>query len=109
MSPLSSIPRRNPIRVVLSSTALLQFMSVRNATALAVAQLGIAAFFVAGVARPALGYATAWFVLGSTVLAAFVRAIDLESWALLVPGGFEGRVASAFGPRAGATAAAAAL
>ena len=38
-----------------------------------------------------------------------MRAIDIESWALLIPGGFVGRVASAFGARAVGFAAAAAL
>jgi len=109
MAPFSPIPPRHPIRVVLSSTALLRFMSAWNAAALVVAQLGVAAFFVAGVARPVLGDATGWFVLAATGLAALVRAIDLESWATLMPGGIEGRVATAFGPRAGRIAAAASL
>ncbi len=102
--------RRHPIRVVLSSPALLlPFMSVRKAAALAIAQLGVAAFFVAGVTRSAVGDSAVWFVLAATVLAAFVRAIDIESWALLIPGGFVGRVTSAFGPRAAGFARAAAL
>jgi magnesium transporter len=109
MAPFSPIPRRHPIRVILSSTALLPFMSVRKAAALAIAQLGVTAFFVSGVARTALGESAAWFVLAATVLAAFVRAIDIESWALLIPGGFVSRVANAFGPRAAGLAKAAAL
>ena len=109
MSPLSPIPPRNPIRVVLSSTALLRFMPVGNAAALAIAQLGVAAFFVAGIARPALGNSAAWFVLAATGLAALVRAIELESWALLMPGGLEARVATAFGVRTAAIASAATL
>ena len=109
MAPFSPIPPRHPIRVVLSSTALLPFMSVRKAAALAIAQLGVAAFFISGVARTALGESAAWFVLAATVLAAFVRAIDIESWALLIPGGFVSRVANAFGPRAAGLAKAAAL
>ena len=109
MAPFSPIPPRHPIRVVLSSTALLPFMSVRKAAALAIAQLGVAAFFVAGVTRSALGESAVWFVLAATVLAAFVRAIDIESWALLIPGGFVSRVTSAFGPRAAGLAKAAAL
>ena len=63
MTPFSPITPRHPIRVVLSSTALLPFMSVRKAAALAIAQLGVAAFFIAGVARAALGESAAWFVL----------------------------------------------
>ena len=58
------------------------------------------AFFIAGVTGTALGESAAWFVLAATLLAAFVRAIDIESWALLIPGGFVSRVTNAFGPRA---------
>ena len=63
-------------------------MSVRNSAVLAIAQLGVAAFFISGIARTALGESAGWFVLGATVLAAVARAIDIESWALLMPGGF---------------------
>ncbi|HEY7499149.1 MAG TPA: magnesium transporter [Vicinamibacterales bacterium] len=109
MSPFSPIPPRHPIRVVLSSTALLPFVSVRKAAALAIAQLGVAAFFLSGVARDALGDSAIWFVLLATVLAGFVRAIDIEGWALLMPGGFVSRVTAAFGPATAGLAKAAAL
>ena len=109
MTPFSPIRRRHPIRVVLSSTVLLPFLSVRKAAALAVAQLGIAAFFVSGINRSVLGDSAGWFVLAATALAAFARVIDIESWALLIPGGFVGRVTAAFGPRAAGLGAAAAL
>jgi magnesium transporter len=109
MSPFSPIPRRHPIRVVLSSTALQPFMSVRKAAALTIAQLGVAAFFIPGIVPAALGKSAFWFVLAATCLAAFARATDVESWALLIPGGFVGRIATALGPRAAAIAKAAAL
>ncbi len=107
-APLQNRPRRQ-IRVILSSTTLLSFMSVRKAAALAIAQLGVAAFFVAGIARSSLGDSAAWFVLAAAIVGAFVRAIDLESWALLIPGGAVARVQQAFGPRAAKGAAAAGL
>jgi magnesium transporter len=100
---------RRQIRVVFSSTALLSFMSVRKAAALAVAQLGVAAFFIAGTTRAAVGDAAPWFVLAVAVAAAFVRAIDIESWALLIPGGVVARVQQAFGRRVARGAAAAGL
>ena len=93
-------PRRR-VRVVLSSTALLSFMSVRKAAALALAQLGAAAFFIAGVSTAVLGPRAGWFVLAAVVLAAFVRAIDIESWAVFIPGGFVGRVEARLRPLAG--------
>jgi magnesium transporter len=82
---------------------------VRKAAALAIAQLGVSAFFVSSLVRATLGDSSGWFVLAATVLAALVRAIDIESWALFMPGGFVGRVRAAFGPRAGAVGAASAL
>ncbi len=106
--PLQNRPRRQ-VRVVLSSTALLSFMSVRKAAALAIAQLGVGAFFVAGPLRSSLGDSAAWFVLAAAIVGAFVRAIDIESWALLLPGGAVARVHHAFGPRAARAAAAAGL
>ena len=84
-------------------------MSVRKAAALAVAQLGVAAFFVAGTTRSSLGDSAAWFVLAAAIVGAFVRAIDIESWALLIPGGAVARVHQAFGARAAKAAAAAGL
>jgi magnesium transporter len=109
MSPYSPIPSRHPIRVVLSSTALLPFISIGHAAALAIAQLGVAAFFIPGVLRTYAGDSAIWFVLAAAGFAAFARAVDIESWALLIPGGLVGRVASAFGPRATGFAKAVAL
>ena len=109
MPSTSPIRPLGPMRVVLSSTAVLSFMSVRKAAALAIAQLGIAVFFLAGLAVPALGPSAVWFAAGVLVLAAFARAIDIESWALFIPGGLVGRVRQAFGPRAATVAATASL
>ena len=75
--PVASPDTRRPV-----VGGALPFMSVRKAAALAIAQLGVAAFFIAGVARRALGDSAGWFVLAATVLAAFARAVDIESWAL---------------------------
>src|SRR4030095_2045078 len=97
------------VRVVLSSTALLSFMSGRNAAAVALSQLGIAAFFVPGTVAAALGNAAGWRVLAARILSALVRAIDIESWPLFIPGGFLGRLQHAFGPRVVRLGAAAGL
>jgi magnesium transporter len=95
--------------VVLSTTTLLSFMSVSKATALVLAELGIAAFFVIGVARSLIGEAAAWFVLAACVVGLFVRAIEIESWSLFIPGGVIGRTERAFGRRAANIATAAVL
>ena len=88
---------------------MLSFVSVWKAAALAIAQLGVAAFFIASVAQSVLGPASVWWVLGAVVVSVFVRAIDVESWALLIPGGTVGRMQQAFGARGGRLAIAATL
>jgi magnesium transporter len=108
MPPSSSLPRL-PIRVVLSSTALLPFTSVWKATALALAELGVALFFVAGVASAVADTSAAWVVLAAVLAAAMARAIDIESWGLLVPGGFIGSVRQTFGTPASHVATATTL
>src|SRR5262245_5479097 len=108
----TALPRPRPnrnVRVVLSTTALQSFMSVSKATAMAVAELGIAVFFVVGVARSFVGNAAAWFVLAACVVGVFVRAIEIESWSFFIPGGVIGRCERAFGPRAANLATAATL
>src|SRR5262245_27912377 len=106
MTPFSPLPRRHPIRVIFPSTALASFVPMRSAAAFPVAQLSIAAFFIAGVTTVALGGSAGWVVLAAAGCAALVRAIDLESWSLLMPGGFAGRVSAAFGSRAAGLATA---
>ena len=101
-------PKRQ-VRVVLSTTALLSFMSVSKATAMALAELGIAAFFVIGVARSVIGESAPWFVLVACALSALVRCIDIESWAFFIPGGLIGRTERVFGPRVANIATAAVL
>jgi magnesium transporter len=95
--------------VVLSSDALLPFASVWRSSALALAELGIAAFLMAGAAVPALGGSAPWFVLAAILLAAMARAVDIESWGLLIPGGLVGSARQALGPRAARVATAATL
>jgi magnesium transporter len=104
-------PRRPPrsIPIVLSSTALVSFMSVWKAAGLATAQLGAAVWFVAGVTTMTVGAPAPWLVLGAVVIGMFMRAVDVESWALFVPSGLVGRVERAYGPRAARLAAAAIL
>ena len=85
------------VRIVSSTAALLSFISVSKGVALALPELAIAAFFLGGVTRATIGESAPWFILGACVIGAFVRAIDIESWALFVPGGLIGRSEQAFG------------
>jgi len=85
------------------------FASASRAAALAIPDLGFAAFFIAAVTTPSLGASAPWFVLAAVLVGLVCRAIDIESWALFVPGGVAGRVERAFGPRASVIASAAVL
>jgi magnesium transporter len=96
-TPFARAPR--PLRVVLSTPALLSFVSTWKAGTLAVAQLGVAAFFLPGVLTALIG-GSPWLLLGVACLSGLVRAIDIESWALLLPGGVTSRLQHAFGGRA---------
>jgi magnesium transporter len=84
-------------------------MSVSKAIALASAELGIAAFFVAGVARSFVGDSAPWFVLIACVFSAFARMMDIESWAFFIPGGLAGRADRVFGGRIACLTAASVL
>jgi magnesium transporter len=98
MLPASSRTKR-PVRVVLGATALLSFMSVWKAAALAFAELGAATFFIAGVVGTGLGGWMPWCVLGFCAIGAFARAADVETWASFIPGGLVGRTRQAYGAR----------
>jgi magnesium transporter len=101
-------PSRN-IPIVLSSTALVSFMSVWKAAGLATSRLGAAVWFVAGVTTAIVGAPAPWLVLAAVVLGIFVRTIDVESWSLFIPSGLVGRAERAFGVGAARLAAAAIL
>ena len=97
--PLS--PLRDPILcVTLSSTVLEPFISAGRAGALAIAEFGVAAFFVAGATALVVAGAWApWLVLAAAALVAVVRAVDIDAWSLLIPVAPLIAVKQAFGSR----------
>jgi magnesium transporter len=104
-----NIPRsRRQISIVLA-TRLVSFAPLSRAAALALADLGLAAFFVSGTAYAAIGSAAPWFVLAAVLLGIAGRSLDIESWALFIPRGLVGRVHEAFGARTASVASAALL
>jgi magnesium transporter len=104
---MAHVPRpKRDVRIVLAATGLLSFIPASRAAALALPEIVFAAFFVGGLLRDTAGAAGPWFVLIATLVALAIRWLDLESWALFIPGGLSGRVDQAFGPRIGAGATA---
>src|SRR6516164_3562158 len=77
--PPPSRPLRQ-VRVVLSSTALLSFVPSWKASALALSELAVSAFFVIGILAPVLGQQAIWMVVGMFAVSVLVRSIDIESW-----------------------------
>ena len=108
MAPRQS-PSSSPVRVVLATTTLIAFVSSWRAAALTLVEIGGVAFFASGAAERALGEGAAWFVLFAVLAGIVLRAIDLESCALFLPGGLYGTVREALGTRAARVAAAAQL
>src|SRR5262245_4555120 len=98
-----------PIRVVLSSPTLLPFISVWKAAAPVIAELGIAGLFLPALLIPVFGNSAPWFALAAALVAILIRAVDIERWALLLPGGLVGALRTTFGPRAAAVASATTL
>src|SRR6266568_4666208 len=103
---MAATPPSRRIPIVLATRALVSFGSVSRAAGLALPDFGLAAFFIAGVTASVLGAASAWFVLAAVAIGVVCRAIDVESWALFIPGGIAGRVERAFGRRASVAASA---
>jgi magnesium transporter len=102
-------PLRSRIPVVVVPTTLLRFASAWRAAALAIPDVGVAVFFIAGVATAGAGLPAPWFVLAAVLLGLACRTLDVEGWSLRVRGGLVGRAGTAFGPKAAAAAAASQL
>ena len=76
---------------------------------LAVAELNVGALFVVGALAAQIGSLAPWFILLAWAASILVRGLDIESWAVFIPGGTSGRVEVAFGQRPAQIAAAATL
>ena len=108
MRPFNAPPPRPKPPLVLTTTVR-AFLPTWRTTVLTLSELGAAAFFVSGITQARYGAAGPWFVLVAVMLGFVVRVVDIENWALFIPGGLAGRVNDAFGPRLSMMAAAAAL
>jgi hypothetical protein len=94
---------------VLVTTTLLKLASAWRAAALSIPDVGVAVFFIAGVATSGAGVLAPWFVAAAVLLGLACRTVDVEGWGIRVKGGLPGRAGVAFGPKAAAVAASAQL
>ncbi len=97
------------VPVVLVPPTLLKYASAWRAAALAIPDVGVAVFFIAGVATSGAGIVAPWFAAAAVLLGLACRTLDVEGWGLRITGGLPGRAGTAFGPRAAAAAAASQL
>src|SRR5262245_40808155 len=104
--PADRTSRDVSVRRLLDSTRLAAPIAIGPCASLALIELGTPAFVAAGVAAAMLGDTAPWFVAGAVLIGFALRAIDLESCALFVPGGLYGSVKQAFGAAAVPPAAA---
>ena len=105
--PDSLRPRR-AVPIILDAAAF-TVAPVSRAAGLALPELGVAVFFLAGTLYAAIGVWAPWFVAAGALLGVAARVVDVESWSLIIPGGLVGRVRIAFGPHRAITAGAASL
>jgi len=102
-------PPRARAPVVFVQTTLLTFASAWRAAAVSIPDVGMAVFFIAGIASSGTGALAPWFVGAAVLLGLACRTLDIEGWGLRVNGGLPGRAGVAFGARAAAVAASAQL
>src|SRR5262245_27109452 len=102
-------PLRTRVPVVLVTTTLQKLASTWRAAALSIPDVGVAVFFIAGVATSGAGVLAPWFVAAAVLLGLACRTMDVEGWGVHIRGGLPGRAGVAFGPQAAAIAASAQL
>src|SRR4051794_6009163 len=86
-------------RVVLGARPLASFVSSRRGVALALAEVAAISVLAAGVAERSVGPLAPLFLIAAVVAGWMVRAVDLETCALFVPGGAYGVSQWALGRR----------
>src|SRR4051794_10920009 len=98
-----------PLRIVVSRTLLRPFVSAGQGTALALVELVSPAFIAISVIGAADMPAAPLLLFFAVVVGWALRAVDLESCALFIPGGVYGTAKEAYGARMSRVAAAALL
>jgi amino acid transporter len=84
-------------RVVISTTAMLSFISFWRAAAIVLNDLGSSAFYAGAIAEQAIGKAAPWFILAIMLFAYAVRSMYIESCSMFVRGGVYRVVKEAMG------------
>src|SRR3954451_5058014 len=84
-------------RVVVVTSVMLSFISFWRAAAIVLNDLGSSAYYVGGIAEPAVGRGSPWVILGGMLFSYAVRAVYVESCAMFTRGGVYRVVKEAMG------------
>src|SRR2546428_6370152 len=71
-------------QVIVATSVMLSFISFWRAAAIVLNDLGSSAYYVGGIAEKAVGRAAPWFILGVMLFSYTVRAVYIESCAMLI-------------------------
>src|ERR1700741_1411774 len=74
-------------RVLVTTTAMLSFISFWRAAAIVLNDMGSSAFYAGAIAEEAFGKTAPWFILAIMLFAYAVRALYMESCSMFVRGG----------------------
>src|SRR5207247_8584742 len=97
---MQSLPHRsatNTQRVLVSTTAMLAFISFWRAAAVVLNDMGSSAFYAGSIAEQFIGNTGPWFILAIMVLSFAVRSLYIESCSMFVRGGVYRVVKEAMG------------
>src|SRR5881409_3306623 len=84
-------------RVLIASTAMLAFITFRQAAAIVLNDMGSSAFYAGAIAEHFIGKTAPWFILAIMVLSFAVRSLYIESRSMFVRGGVYRVVKEAMG------------
>src|SRR6202000_3577725 len=90
-------PISDRVRLVVSSSVMLTFISFWRAAAIVLNDLCSSAFYAGGLAEEAVGKAAPWLILGVVVFSYAVRAVYVESCSMFTRGGVYRVVKGALG------------
>jgi amino acid transporter len=74
-------------RVLVATTAMLTFISYKDAAAVVLNDLGSSAFYAGGIAEKAIGPSAPWYILAVMIFAYAVAQMYVESCSMFVRGG----------------------
>src|SRR5262249_276236 len=84
-------------RVLIASTTMLAFITVWQAAAVVLNDMGSSAFYAGAIAEHFVGKTAPWFILAIMILAYAVRSVYIESCSMFVRGGVYRVVKEAMG------------